>query len=84
MDRNGNHVNRTLTTFVNDLQAKGRYTFTLTEAAEVIPITGLALERPFGGSGNGSDCEPERGFYVIVPLEYREAGCPPANWFIHD
>ena len=85
MDRNGNHVNRTLTTFVNDLQAKGRYTFTLTEAAEVIPITGLALEAALRRlRKRGRIANPRRGFYVIVPLEYREAGCPPANWFIHD
>lgn len=38
MERNGNHVNRSLTAFVNDLQAKGRYTFTQAEAAEVIKM----------------------------------------------
>ena len=85
MDRNGNHVNRSLTAFVNDLQAKGRYTFTQTEAAEVIPITGLALEAALRRlRKRGRIANPRRGFYVIVPLEYREAGCPPANWFIHN
>jgi hypothetical protein len=24
------------------------------------------------------------GVAVVVPPEYREAGCPPASWFIHD
>ena len=27
---------------------------------------------------------PRRGFNVIVPTEYREAGSPPATWFIDD
>ena len=27
---------------------------------------------------------PRRGFYVIVPAEYREAGAPPPSWFIDD
>lgn len=30
----------------------------------------------------GRIANPRRGFYVIVPVEYREVGCPPANWFI--
>jgi len=25
---------------------------------------------------------PRRGFFVIVPVEYRDAGAPPASWFI--
>lgn len=27
---------------------------------------------------------PRKGFYVIVPPEYRAAACIPANWFIDD
>ncbi|MGH7565906.1 MAG: type IV toxin-antitoxin system AbiEi family antitoxin [Gemmatimonadota bacterium] len=27
---------------------------------------------------------PRRGFYVIVPLEYRSTGSPPPTWFIDD
>jgi len=27
---------------------------------------------------------PRRGFYVLVPLEYRATGAPPATWFIDD
>lgn len=32
----------------------------------------------------GRVAAPRRGFYVIVPPEYRVARCPPADWFIHD
>jgi predicted transcriptional regulator of viral defense system len=85
MDRNGDHESRSLTAFVNDHQAKGRYTFTQSEAAGAIPVTGLALEAALRGlRKRGRIANPRRGFYVIVPLEYREAGCPPADWFIHD
>jgi predicted transcriptional regulator of viral defense system len=27
---------------------------------------------------------PRRGFYVIVPVEYRDAGAPPPSWFIDE
>lgn len=85
MDINGNYINTSLTAFVNDLQAKGRYTFTRAEAAKTNTITELALEAALRRlRKRGRIANPRRGFYVIVPLEYREAGCPPASWFIHD
>lgn len=31
---------------------------------------------------HGTIASPRKGFYVIVPPEYRAAGCLPANWFI--
>lgn len=80
-----NPINRSLAAFVNDLQARGRYTFTRAEAAEPMAITDLALEAALRRlKKRGRIANPRRGFYVVVPLEYREAGCPPASWFIHD
>ncbi|MCL4235388.1 MAG: hypothetical protein KJ042_12815, partial [Deltaproteobacteria bacterium] len=32
----------------------------------------------------GRITSPRRGFYVVVPPEYRAAGSPPASWFIDD
>jgi predicted transcriptional regulator of viral defense system len=85
MDKMGNHINRSLTAFVDDFQAQGRYTFTRAEAAEPMVITDLALEAALRRlKKRGRIANPRRGFYVVVPLEYREAGCPPASWFIHD
>ena len=85
MDENDNHINRSLIAFVNDLQARGRYTFTRAEAAEPMVITDLALEAALRRlKKQGRIANPRRGFYVVVPLEYREAGCPPASWFIDD
>lgn len=74
---------RPLARIVEDLQARGQYTVTAAE------LTGLA-----GGSAvafraalrrlksRGRIASPRRGFFVLVPLEYREAGSPPASWFI--
>ena len=76
---------KSMTDFVEALQARGRYTFTLVEAMKVEKRTDIALEAALRRlKQKGRIANPRRGFYVIVPMEYREAGCPPANWFIHD
>ena len=70
---------------VDNLQARGRYTFTRDEvtaaAGRSVVAVDAALRRL---RGRGRLASPRRGFYVIVPVEYREAGCPPATWFIDD
>src|SRR5690606_18186002 len=33
---------------------------------------------------SGAIASPRRDFFVIVPREYRSAGCPPATWWIDD
>lgn len=71
--------------FVDDLQAQGRYTFTRVEVGNAFggwtPATAAALRRLAEAR---RIARPRQGFYVIVPLEYREAGTPPASWFIDD
>jgi predicted transcriptional regulator of viral defense system len=85
MDKKDTYINRSLPAFVNDLQAKGRYTFARADAAKLMAITDLALEAALRRlKKRGRIANPRRGFYVIIPLEYREAGCPPASWFIRD
>lgn len=76
---------RPLATFVDDLQARGRYTFTRAEVARAQECSPVALEAALRRlKERGRIASPRRGFYVIVPLEYRQAGCPPASWFIDD
>jgi hypothetical protein len=76
---------KSMTTFVEDLQAKGRYTFTQTEAMNADQRSVIALEAALRRlKQRGRIVNPRRGLYVIVPVEYREAGCPPASWFIDD
>jgi len=72
-------------TFIDALQTKGRYTFS---QKEIVSITGKsiiaiknALRRLIK---KGRLVSPRRGFYVIVPLEYKALGSPPASWFINN
>ncbi len=71
--------------FVDSLQEQGRYTFLREELTGVLDrspdATKVALHRL---STKGRVVAPMRGFYVVVPLEYRSVGCPPASWFIDD
>jgi predicted transcriptional regulator of viral defense system len=67
------------------LPGDGRYSFTRDEAASVsggspasVKMTLYRLKRI------GAIVSPRRGFFVIVPPEYRSAGSPPASWFIDD
>jgi predicted transcriptional regulator of viral defense system len=71
--------------FVEDLQGQGRYTFTRSEAAIAGRRTEVALEAALRRlRQRGRIASPRRGFHVVVPAEYREAGSPPASWFIDD
>ncbi len=74
-----------MTAFVEDLQARGRYAFTRAEAAAEEERSEVALEAALRRlKARGRITSPRRGFFVLVPLEYREASCPPASWFIDD
>lgn len=76
---------KSITAFIDDLQAKGRYTFILDEATIAYQRSGAAVEAALRRlKQKGRLANPRRGFYVIVPVEYREAGCPPASWFVDD
>ena len=74
-----------LAAWVDTLQASGRYTFTREEAeraAESSAVAVAAVLRRLRKAGR--IVSPRRGFHVIVPLEYRATGSPPALWFIDD
>lgn len=64
-------------------QARGRYWFSRQDLAGELGkwdnATRDALRRL---AASGRVGRPRIGFYVIVPLEYRSAGAPPASWFI--
>lgn len=69
--------------FVSSLMSKGRYTFTVAQAAEALGqslvVTRAALRRL---GKKGEITMPYRGFWVIVPPEYRSLGCLPPEQFI--
>jgi predicted transcriptional regulator of viral defense system len=85
MTPNNGTTHRTLSGFVDALQAKGRYTFDRAEASAALQTSSLMLKKAVMRLAIKSRIVvPRRGFYVIVPIEYRSAGAPPPSWFIDD
>lgn len=76
---------KSLRSFLETLQGSGRYTFTRVEAAKALGLSDIALKNALWRlTRTGRLASPRRGFYVIVPPEYRVAGSLPAAWFIRD
>jgi hypothetical protein len=76
---------RDFSDFVDRLQASGRYTFQREEARSALGVSEIALQSAARRlAAKGRICAPRRGFYVIVPVEYSQAGAPPPSWFIDD
>ncbi len=69
--------------YIVDLAARGRHHFTTEEAAAAlgssVPTARAALRRL---KAKGEIADPYRGFYVIVPPEYRRLGSLPADQFV--
>jgi hypothetical protein len=71
--------------WVEHLQSRGRYTFTRTQAESDTERSFIAAQTALRRmKQQGRVASPRRGFYVVVPPEYRAAGSPPASWFIDD
>jgi predicted transcriptional regulator of viral defense system len=71
--------------FITDLVAKGRYSFSSGEAVQALgtsPVATRAALRRL--RQKGEIAMPYKGFYVVVPPEYRNAGCLPASHFLPD
>lgn len=75
----------TLTHFIEELQKKGRYTFTRQEAirdcsisqsAYKVALNRLLLKKKIA--------QVVHEFYAIVPIEYQNRGAPPPDWYIDD
>lgn len=76
---------RSLAMFVNDLQCNARYTFTRAEAVDVLELRNDALTKALQRLTHiHRISQIQRGFYVVVPLEYMTSGTPPVDWFIND
>ena len=69
--------------YITDLAAAGRFQFVSSEARAALRVSAdaakLALNRL---AKRKMIASPARGFYVIVPPEYRSLGCLPADQFI--
>ncbi len=71
--------------YIEELAARSRYSFTTADARSALgvsaPAVRVALNRL---SRQKLITSPARGFYLIVPPEYRSLGCLPADQFIPD
>jgi predicted transcriptional regulator of viral defense system len=76
---------RTVPDYVDHLQSLGQYTFTRNEVEASLGKSSLATESSLRRlKEKGRIVSPRRGFFVIVPLEYRSLGSLPASWFVHE
>lgn len=71
--------------WVESIQSRGRYTFTRSDAESETGRSVIAVQTALRRlKERGRVVSPRRGFYVVVPPEYRATGSPPASWFIDD
>lgn len=73
----------TLSDFPEALIAEGRYWATTEELTEFLGVSRASLHQAAARLAHqGRLLSPTRGFYVMVPPEYRIRKAPPAEWFI--
>jgi len=76
---------KTLPKYVDRLQQSGRYALTRERALSDLSLSPIAIKRAAERLiAQGRLVAPRRGFFVIVPLEYKSAGAPPPSWFIDE
>jgi predicted transcriptional regulator of viral defense system len=69
--------------YVEQLAVSGRYDFSSTEARAALGTSAAAAKVALNRLvRQGVLASPARGFYVIVPPEYRSLGCLPADQFV--
>ena len=69
--------------YVDSLASAGHYHFTSSDAREALGVSATAARLALSRLARKSMiAQPARGFYVIVPPEYRSLGCLPAEQFI--
>jgi predicted transcriptional regulator of viral defense system len=74
-----------LAPFIQGLAAKGRSCFSFEDVEKLKSSTPMAIKAALRRlQKKGEIAMPYRGFYVIVPPEYRAAGCLPPEQFIPD
>lgn len=79
------HNHPSIRSFVSDLAARGRYFFSSKEAQSALSVSPAAAKLALNRLAKQQTIvSPARGFYVIVPPEYRSLGSLPADQFIPD
>lgn len=71
--------------WINGLQQKGRYTFTIPQIHQSLSISKATIEKGlYRLSKSGRIRQIRRGFYTIIPLEYLSTGELPPEYYIDD
>src|SRR5882724_4388599 len=69
--------------YITNLAASGRYHFVSGEARSALGTSAAAVKLALNRLAKQKIiASPARGFYVIIPPEYRSLGCLPADQFI--
>jgi predicted transcriptional regulator of viral defense system len=69
--------------YVDGLAASGRHFFELSDARKALSVSHAAAKMALLRlSKQGVITSPARGFYAVVPPEYRSLGCLPAEQFV--
>lgn len=69
--------------YLEALQAQGYYSFSCQALVLDTGKSEKAVERALSRlRQHGVIASPRKGFYVIIPPEYRASGCLPATWFV--
>ncbi len=73
----------TAASYINGLAGQGQFTFTTGEAIDALRSSAVAVRAALRRLiAKGELASPYRGFYTIVPPEYRRLGCLPADQFL--
>jgi predicted transcriptional regulator of viral defense system len=78
-------IRQTLSELVDSYQASGRYVLTRDHGLKALGVSEEAFKKAAQRLvAKRRLAAVRRGFFVIVPVEYREAGAPPPAWFVDD
>jgi predicted transcriptional regulator of viral defense system len=67
----------------DELISRGRYWATSGDIAELTALSGGALHQALVRLRKaGNAVSPAKGFWVMVPPEYRNLGAPPPDWYV--
>jgi len=74
---------KTLSAYLEDLLSSGRVVFSREEALKALGVErGAFLDSAEKLQKQKRLISPRRGFYVVVPPQYRSWGAPPPTWYI--
>src|ERR1700730_17805869 len=69
--------------YIANLSASGQYHFTVEQMGNSLGVSHVAAKLALNRlAKHGFVATPARGFYVVVPPEYKRLGCLPADQFI--